>query len=136
MSHEQFRIRLAICAASAVVGAALTVAVAPAAHADDPCGAIAIAISKNNTFAWGKSNRQTTEDAARKRAMDGCMGSGRGCQVIKTFSDCGAIFYGHYVLLTGTGRTKEDAENVATSQNQVPRLPEELTTQCPPAMRI
>ena len=124
-----FRPLAAICAASTVVGAALTVTVAPAANADGTWGAIAT----QSDGRWAISNGKPDESTARSFAVYKCMGNGPSCRTLITFTDCAALFQGVTgVYYTGTGPTKEDAE--AAGQSQYPGAPE-LTWACnnPPA---
>jgi hypothetical protein len=118
MSIIGFRAPIAISAAGiAAVGAAI-VALSPIAHADDQwgaCAAPASATSTGNTIC--SSNPYPDQASSESRALALCNYlKNRGCTVVVSYTDCGAIAGDGTQWVGGRALTKQDAEQDALNQ--------------------
>jgi Domain of unknown function (DUF4189) len=114
MIVTSFQTRAPLSAVNAAVVAALTVAVAPTAHADDQWGACA-AGGKNNVCEVGYPD----EAAAISRANSLCnylVPNRPPCPAHVSFTDCGALARSGDQWAGGTGPTREAAEQEALNQ--------------------
>jgi hypothetical protein len=115
MSIISFRAPIAISAAGiAAVGAAI-VALSPIAHADDQwaaCAAPASTTTPANTICL--SNPYPDQASAESRALAMCNYlKNRGCTVVVSYTDCGAIAGNGSQWVRGRGPTQGDAEQDA-----------------------
>src|SRR5581483_3186850 len=85
MTINTHRRRFAVAFAAATTAVAAIVALVPPAGADGRYGAIAYAFSGW----WGRSQNYPTAGAAQQAALNSCGYS--DCQVLVTFSACGAV---------------------------------------------
>ncbi|MFC5333442.1 DUF4189 domain-containing protein [Mycobacterium branderi] len=117
-----FRLQAAIGACAAAVVAALTVAVAPAAHAAR-WGACAVPNDPNKvTAAICLKGSIENERGAAKYAADTCKYNTRDrqCHTVVTYTDCGAVALVGNQWGAGSGPTKQAAEQAALDNLQVP----------------
>jgi hypothetical protein len=115
MSIISFRVPIAISAAAVAAVGAVIVGVSPVAHADDQwaaCAAPASTTSTANTICLG--NPYPDQASAEKRALDLCNYlKNRGCTVVVSFNECGAIAGNGSQWVGGRGLTQGDAEQDA-----------------------
>jgi Domain of unknown function (DUF4189) len=97
MTMSTYRRRFTVAVAAMTTAVATTVALAPAAGANDPWGAIAYTV----TGWWGRSQEYPTSGAAQQAALNSCAYS--DCQVLVTFNACGAVAANGFVRAGGYG---------------------------------
>ncbi|BBY05034.1 DUF4189 domain-containing protein [Mycobacterium noviomagense] len=97
MTIRTHRRRLAVAVAAMTTAISTTVALAPAAGANDPYGAIAYTV----TGWWGRSQNYPTAASAQAAALNSCAFS--DCQVLVTFTACGAVAANGWVRSGGYG---------------------------------
>jgi hypothetical protein len=105
---NSFRTRAATCAAGAAMVAALTVALAPTAHADNQWGGIASGPGGKWSIWW---NKPTYTEAAYFGNWARCGGD---CKKVLVFTDCGALAYNGTAFSAAEGPSQGDAESAAT----------------------
>jgi hypothetical protein len=115
MSIIGFRAPIAISAAGIAAVGAVIVAMSPVAHADDQwgaCAAPASATSTGNTICL--SNPYPDQPSAESRALALCNYlKNRGCTVVVSYTDCGAIAGNGSQWAGGRGPAQQDAEQDA-----------------------
>lgn len=117
MIRTRSRTRAAIFAASSTVVAALTLAVAPAAYAEDESwGAIAVSSGGNSV---GEATNQPNEYLANMAANNDCHQNNPACNVLITFKypDCGAVVKNGDQYFGDSGATQQEAEQNAMNQS-------------------
>jgi hypothetical protein len=107
MIVTSLRTRAAVSAAAVV--AALTLAVAPSAHAQNQWGGIATGPNGNWQIWYDKP---TYVEAAYFGNWARC---GAGCRRVLVFTDCGAVAYDGTAFSPAEGGTQADAESAATA---------------------
>lgn len=117
MAWPTFRIRAAVCAAGAAM-ATLSVGIPPAAFADGQWGSIAI--SQDGKRGYYVTN-YTSQSDAESRVVQMCYyprpaNQAPPCNVVISFSDCGAVAQSGTQYAGGTGATQQDAEQAALNQ--------------------
>lgn len=121
MMGSSFRSQAAIVGSAAAVAAALSVAVAPAAHADR-WGACAVPSDpqKSDMTACLRGGYDSRDYAARQATSMCNINRDRQCRVLVTYTDCGAVALAENQWGGGTGPTKQAAEQAALNNLQVP----------------
>ncbi|MGH3540843.1 MAG: DUF4189 domain-containing protein [Mycobacterium sp.] len=117
MIGTSFQTRAALAAAGAAAVAALSVAVAPAAFADDDAwGAIAVSTDGQHV---GKATDLPNEYTANGAANSDCNQNQTTCNVLVTFKypDCGAVVKNGDQYFGDIGPTKQAAEQNAMNQS-------------------
>jgi hypothetical protein len=118
MSIIGFRAPIAISAAGIAAVGAVIVALSPIAHADDQwaaCAAPASTTSTANTYCAATPYPDRASADSRSLAMCNYL-KNRGCTVVVSYSECGAIAGNGSQWVGGRGLTKEDAEQDALGQ--------------------
>lgn len=110
MTINTHRRRFAVAVAAMTTAVATTVALAPAAGADGLYGAIAYTV----TGWWGRSQNYPTAGAAQAAALNSCAYS--DCQVLVTFTACGAVAANGFVQAGGYGPNLNAAMQNALNQ--------------------
>jgi hypothetical protein len=110
MMVSSVRTPAAISAVGAAVVAVLTVAMAPAAHAQGEAGAVATGPDGKWAISW----QQPSESTAQSVANDKC---GSNCQVVRTFHACAALARNGNNFYTAEAVTQGEAEFTARSQS-------------------
>lgn len=109
MTMSSYRRRFTLAVAAMATAVAATVALGPAAGADGRYGAIAYTV----TGLWGRSQNYPTAGAAQQTALNYCGYS--DCQVLVTFTACGAVAANGFVRSGGFGdnlaAAMQDARN-------------------------
>jgi hypothetical protein len=108
MIVTSFRTRAAVSAAAVV--AALTLAVAPSAHAQNQWGGIATG-PNGNWVIW--HNSADYSSAAYFGNWAGCASGGIQCRRVLVFQDCGALVYNGTAFSAADGDSKAAAESAA-----------------------
>jgi hypothetical protein len=113
-----FRTHVALCGAGAAMVAALSVAVAPTAYADDQWGAISI--SQDGSRGYWVIN-YPSQDAAQSRVTQMCYyprlpSQAPPCNAVVSFTDCGAVAQSGGQFTGGTGPSQAAAEQAAMGQ--------------------
>lgn len=122
MAMPGFRLQTAIAACAAAMVAALSVAVAPAAHAAR-WGACAVPNDPTNvSAAMCQKGSYAKENWAADQATSTCKYNtkDRQCRVVVTYTDCGAVALAGNQWGAGTGPTRQAAEEAALNNLQVP----------------
>jgi hypothetical protein len=103
-------------AAVGAVAAAMAVAVAPSAYADDSWGAIAVS---PNGESVAVATDHPNEYLANKAASDDCQQNNPVCNVLITFKspDCGAVVKNGDHYFGDSGATTQEAEQNAINQS-------------------
>lgn len=116
MVVTSFRTRAATPAAVGAVAAALAVAVAPTACAQESWGAIAVSPDGQSV---GVSTDQANEYLANTAASDDCRQDNPACNVLITFKspDCGAVVTNGDHYFGDSGATAKEAEQNAMNQS-------------------
>jgi hypothetical protein len=114
MTVTRFRTHAAIAASGAAVVAALGIAVAPSAYADEEWGAIAVSPDGKSI---GVSTNQPNEYQANVAANSDCHQT--NCNVLITFKspDCGAVVKNGDQYFGDSGATQQEAEQNAMNQS-------------------
>ncbi|MDT5080366.1 MAG: hypothetical protein QOJ80_5003 [Mycobacterium sp.] len=118
MSIISFRVPIAVSAAGIAAAGAVIVALSPVAHADDEWGSCAAPGRTTDTVnATCLSTPYPDQASAEKRALTLCNHmEGRGCTVVVSYTDCGAIAGDGTQWVGGRALTKQDAEQDALNQ--------------------
>ena len=115
MSIISFRAPIAISAAGIAAAGAALVALSPIAQADGQwaaCAAPASATSTGNTICLGTPYPDQASAESRALAMCNYL-KNRGCTVVVSYTDCGAIAGNGSQWAGGRGATQVDAEQDA-----------------------
>lgn len=117
MVMPSFRLPVAVCAAGAAV-AALGLGAAPTAHADGQWGSIAV--SQDGSRGYYVTNYSSKSDA-ESRVKQMCYyprpaNQAPPCNVVISFTDCGAVAQSGTKFVGGTGAKQQDAEQAAQNQ--------------------
>ena len=114
MSVNGFR-AITISAAGITAAGAVIIALSPIAHADDQwaaCAAPASATSTSNTICLGTPYPDQASAESRALALCNYL-KNRGCTVVVSYTDCGAIAGNGSQWAGGRGPTQGDAEQDA-----------------------